>query len=231
MCNVGEKTMNIRTISAFVVLAASMPALAAPTVKMLNDSTPAYTLQVLTQVGDVNPGVYSSFCLEKYEYFTPGSSYYAVVNADFQAVTGGKDWVGGFGSGSVASAGGQDTLDYRSAWLFTQFSTDNIGYQNQQAIQNAIHYIEAENNTDQIFNASWSSSSTVWKKYVAAANAAVVSGWNTYGGVRVLNLYSNEAMTRMAQDQLVYIVPAPGALILASIGTGLVGYLRRRQAA
>ncbi len=205
----------------------ALPAMAAANLKMLNDSTPAYTMQVLEQIGDVKPGVYASICIEKNETFS-FTSYYGVMNTAFQAIEGGNVWDGGFGSGAVVASGGADTLDYRTAWLFTQFAEKNASYQNQAALQNAIHYIEAENYTDQVFNSSWATSSTTWKKYVAAADAAVAGGYNTYGGVRVLNLWADAAHTKFAQDQIVY-VPAPGAVVLASMGMAFVGYLRRRQ--
>lgn len=214
-------------VAALLSLTA-LPAMAAVNLKMLNDSTPAYTMQVLTQIGDVKPGVYASICIEKNETFSQNTSYYGVMNTAYQAVQGGNVWVGGFGSGSVTASGGTDTLDYRTAWLFSQFIEKNASYQNQAALQAAIHYIEAEDNTNQVFSTNWASSSTVWKQYVAAADAAVVAGYNTYGGVRVLNLWNDAAHTKFAQDQIVY-VPAPGAVVLASMGMAFVGYLRRRQ--
>ncbi len=214
-------------VAALLSLTA-LPAMAAVNLKMLNDSTPAYTMQVLTQIGDVKPGVYASICIEKDETFTPGASYYGVMNEMYEATLGGNVWSGGVGTSAVVASNGTDQLDYSSAWLFTQFVTKNANYQNQAALQNAIHYIEAENTaltSILIGSAKWDPSKNLWQKYV---EDALASGANSYGGVRVLNLWADAAHTKFAQDQIVY-VPAPGAIVLASMGMAFVGYLRRRQ--
>jgi len=194
---------------------------------MLNDSTPAYTMQVLEQIGDVKPGVYASICIEKDETFNY-ISYYGVMNEKFEATLGGNVWSDGIGTSAVIASNGKDQLDYSSAWLFTQFVTKNADYQNQSALQNAIHYIEAENTALTnilIGSAGWNPSKNLWQKYV---EAALASDADSYGGVRVINLWKDEAHTQFAQDQIVY-VPAPGAVVLASMGMAFVGYLRRRQ--
>ena len=220
--------MNIKTIGLLVVLAAVVPSVEA-SVTMYGGSVAPYTM-VVNGVAGVDNGTYASICLEKTEYFYSGSTYNAAVNANFQAIKGGKVWSGTFGNSAAVLSNGTDTLDYRSSWLFTQYSISNASYQNAQAVQDAIHYIEAENYTNNVFNANtWSSSTTAWKKYVAAADAAVANGWNTYGNVRVLNLF--DAKGGLAQDQMIYAVPAPGALLLGSMGVAMVGYFRRRQAA
>ncbi len=202
-----KSLMSVCLAAAMALLAA--PSLAGPTIKMLNDDTPAYSMKILEDgfAGYSAGTVISSFCVEKDEYFRPGSSYYAVINT--AAVRG------GFGDTP-------DPLDARSAYLYTQYVSGNPQFHNEQDIQQAIWYIEQESKKS--------------NSYVGLANDAVNSGlWSGIGNVRVLNLYKyydGNCYWGRVQDQLVSInistVPAPGALLLAGMGTLLVGWLRRR---
>jgi len=223
--NFGAIFMNKMMLTLLLLAAVvTLPAIASPTIKMLNDSTPAYTAQILQDgFGGYSAGtILQTFCLEAGEYFTPGNSYYAELNT--AAVSGGQDWAGGIYGQTPRHSVSSDPIDSRTAYLFTMFIQDDSRFTDQNKLQTAIHYIEAENTTS--------------NSYVTLANQAVAIGGEWYGkglgNVRVLNLweqFDGQTFRGASQDQLVMInpVPVPGAVILGSIGVFFVGYLRRRN--
>ncbi len=202
-----KKIILVCAFSAFF----AFPAFGAETIQMLYDSTPAYSMKILEDgfagyaAGTILKDL--TFCVERDEYFKPGSKYYAVLNTE--ALDGG---IGG---------GSPDTLDARSAYLYTKYATGDAAFQDQRKIQDAIWFIEGEITTS--------------NSYVTIANSAVSSGvWSGLGDVRIANLFKyfdGQVYGGFVQDQLIMInpVPVPGALVLAGIGTFFVGWLRRRK--
>ena len=175
--------------------------------------------------GKEGPESFQTFCIEHDEYVHSANSEVLdiwVSTANVDTTPGSHAWNGGLNT----DAG--DDLDYRTAYLFTQFANGtlaNYDYnplatrsQSAEALQNVIWYIEGETTK------SWADGdNSLEDKFYKAAG---VANWTDIGNVRVLQMGIGGAN---GQDMLyVTPVPVPAAVLLGILGLGAAGMKLRK---
>lgn len=169
-----------------------------------------YDLDGNSQVGISYVGMgMKTWCLENQEYFTPSDVYYFTI--DEKAFSGGNGNSG-------------DQLSRATEYIVDTWQSAPGTWTSEQ-IRDGIYFAE-----DEVMG---------YVPDLTAYNAAVATGWTKFqnaGHTWALNLWTltfkndgsvNDVFCAQSHE---ITVPAPGALLLGSLGMGLVGWLRRRQA-
>lgn len=161
---------------------------------------------------------WATFCIESNEFINLGSTYNAQINT--AAINGGS------------GGGSPDPLDPRTAFLYQTYRTNPAALNGSLSGGASFTGTQAERQaaTKQLQQAIW------WlEQETGGANNGLVtlaagSGWTDIGNVRVLNLFTlnGDGSWNHHQDMLI-LVPAPAAALLAVIGLGASAWLKRRS--
>jgi hypothetical protein len=217
-----KKMKRFLLVAATVHLTVALCATATPTVNV-GYANGTYLLTPNSELGAIigSNDPFASFCIEKFEPMVIGATYAAALN---------DEAIKGNGNLDPPGPDGGDLISPETAYLYTQFRAGTLsgytGSGSAAALQAAIWYLEAEwDPALENATTAYLALSPVAKGFVLDAQT---SGWTDIGNVRVLNLTDVNNSKMGFQDMLV-LVPAPGALLLGAIGVGLIGWYRQRR--
>ncbi|MFC1781922.1 hypothetical protein ACFLZ8_06650 [Planctomycetota bacterium] len=209
----------------------SSPVIAAPTVTVTQftgyfspgggeiTATPSAELSWVLAYYDSKAKIgdrFQTFCMEVGESFSDGTTYAAQLTN--KAIAGGVGPTG-------------DPLSQGTAWLYHEFQNGTLANYNYtvgaprvasaDALQDTIWWLEGEIGDPGAGN-------VFRNDVITKFGTAVTAMADNNGLYQVAVLHLKTLAGGPAQDMLVCI-PAPGALLLVSMGVGLIGVLKRRK--